>query len=164
MRGIYTMGVLDTLLEENIEIDGIIGELTNIFRETHDIGRKQGLPLYMKNGKEFAFKPITYKGQTYYPSAASPEDIEKCTSKAWYGYGNSYFDPNWKHQSQGYASSGDNIYTSTRTSDGAKASGLDERNTQEVLIPEAKENTRTTVTITNADGTVRKVIVDEKNK
>ena len=25
MRGIYTMGVLDTLLEENIEIDGIIG-------------------------------------------------------------------------------------------------------------------------------------------
>jgi len=143
------------------EIKKMIKPFVDAFRRSQDIGIKQGLPV----NQTVEFKPITVNGVTYNPVQATKEDIKKCTSDDWFGYGSQYFTGNWPIPTEGVAKvNGQKRYTSTRTSDGATNSGNDQTATQEALIPGAQENVRTTVTITNVDGTGRKVIVEPKNK
>lgn len=67
MRGIYTMGVLDTLLENKIEIDGIIGVSAGALFGANYFSKQHGRPLeytkkYYKDKRYISKKSLFFTG------------------------------------------------------------------------------------------------------
>ena len=142
--------------------------LVDAFRESQGISKKSGIP---RDGQVVNLDVITVNGKSYSPNANNKDErLKEYTSSKWFGWSSKYFSGNWKFPTEGRAKptaqervqKGVETYTSTRKSDNVTASGVNEKATQDALLPEALDNVETKVTITNSDGTQYTRTIDPK--
>ena len=141
--------------------------VVDAFRKAQGISFTSGIPV----GRTSHIDVLEVKGEKFAPKT---DDYEKRLAgnltDDTYGWNSKYFNKNWHIKTKGTSTPTskerkDEIelgYKATRHSDGATSTNKNQRAAQDALKPEAKENTKITVKVIDADGTVREYVIDKK--
>ena len=159
-------GVVATFYPEAVKKYGM-KPVVDAFRKAQGISFTSGIPV----GRTSHIDVLEVKGEKFAPKT---DDYEKRLAgnltDDTYGWNSKYFNKNWHIKTKGTSTPTskerkDEIelgYKATRHSDGATSTNKNQRAAQDALKPEAKENTKITVKVIDADGTVREYVIDKK--